>query len=48
MLRENPCIDVMAQIKASVLNACGRQDGAGVELTSRAVGNPYANVVQRE
>ena len=39
-LREKLGIDVMAQLKASVLKAQGRQDGAGMELTARSVGEP--------
>ena len=35
-------IDVMAQLKASMLKACGRKDGAGEELTGRAVSEPNA------
>ena len=35
-LREKLGVDVMAQLKASVLKAQGRQDGAGTELTARA------------
>ena len=37
-LRENLGIDVMAQRKACVLKAQGRQDGAWMELTVRSVG----------
>ena len=37
-LGEKLGIDVMAQLKASIQKACGRQDGAWVELTARAVG----------
>ena len=37
-LRENLGIDVMAQLKVSVLKAQGRQDGAGMELPARPVG----------
>ena len=33
-LKEKLGIDVMAQLKASVLNAQGRQDGAEIELTA--------------
>ena len=33
-------MDVMPQLKASVLKARGREDGAGVELTDRSVGKP--------
>ena len=44
-LRKKLGIDVMAQLKTSVLKACGRQDGAGMELTARAVGEPNAGAV---
>ena len=37
-LREKLGIDVMSQLKASVLKAHGRQDGAGMELAARSVG----------
>ena len=37
-LREKLGIDVMAQLKASVLKAQGRQDGVGIELTAHSVG----------
>ena len=37
-LREPIGLDVMAQLKASVLKARERQDGAGVGLTHRFVG----------
>ena len=37
-LREKLGIDVMAQLKASVLKAQERQDGAGMELTACSVG----------
>ena len=37
MLREKLGIDVMAQLKASVLKARGRQDGAWMELSARSV-----------
>ena len=40
-------IDVMAQLKESILKARARQDGAGVELTARAVGEPNAGAVLR-
>ena len=39
-LREKLGIDVMAQLKASVLKAQGHQDGAGMDLTARSVGEP--------
>ena len=47
MLREKHGIDVMAQLKASVLKVYGRQDDAGMELTACAVGEPNAGVVLR-
>ena len=37
----------MEQLKASVLKACGCHDGAGMELTARAVGEPNAGAVLR-
>ena len=46
-LREKLGIDVMAQAHVSVLKAYGRQDGAGLELTARAVGEPTAGAVVR-
>ena len=46
-LREKLGIDVMAQLKASVLKAQGRQDGAGMELTARFVGEPNDSAVLR-
>ena len=45
--REHFGIDVMVQLKASVLNACGRHDSAGVELTARAAGGSHADAVLR-
>ena len=39
-LREKLGIDVMAQLKASVLKAQGRQDGAWMELTARSMDEP--------
>ena len=39
-LKEKRCFDVMAQLKASVLKARGIQDGAGMDLTARSVGEP--------
>lgn len=45
MLKEGLGIDVMAQLKASVLKTCGRQEGAGVKLTAGAVGEPNAGAV---
>ena len=44
-LREKLGIDVMAQLKASVLMVHVRQDGPGMELTSLYVGEP--NVQRR-
>ena len=46
-LREKLGIDVMAQLKASVLKAQGRQDGAGMEHTARSVGEPNDGAVLR-
>ena len=46
-LRETLDIDVMAQLKASVLKAQGRQDGAGMELTVRSGGRPNNGAVLR-
>ena len=46
-LREKLGIDVMAQLKASVLFACDRQDGAVVELTACPSGEPNAGAVLR-
>ena len=46
-LREKFGVDVMAQLKTSVLKACGGQDGAEVELTARAVGEPNAGALLR-
>ena len=37
----------MAQLKASVLKAQRRQDGAGMELTARSVGKPNDGAVLR-
>ena len=37
----------MAQLKASVLKTQGRQDGAGMELTARSVGEPNDGAVLR-
>ena len=45
-LRGKVGIDAMAQLKSSVLKA-GRQDGAGVELTARSVGEPNNGAVLR-
>ena len=44
-LKENLGVDVMAQLKASVPKAQGRQDGAGIELTDRSVGEPSHGAV---
>ena len=38
-------IDAMAQRKASVLKVHGRQDGTGMELIIRVVGEPNAGAV---
>ena len=52
-LREKLGVDVMAhlktsaQLKASVLKAQGHQDGAGMELTARFVGEPNDGFVLR-
>ena len=46
-LREKLGIDVMAQLKPSVLKAQGRQDGAEIELTARPVGEPNDGAVLR-
>ena len=40
-------IDVMAQLKASVLKAHGREDGAEMETTAGPVGEPNAGAVLR-
>ena len=40
-------IDVMAQLKTSVLMAQARQDGAGMELTARSVSEPNDGAVLR-
>ena len=45
--REKLGIDVMAQLKDFVLKAQGRQDGDGVELTARSVGEPNDGAVLR-
>ena len=45
--RERLGMDVMAQLKASVLKAQGRRDGAGMELTARSVGEPNDGAVLR-
>ena len=45
-LREKP-IDVMAQLKASVLKAQGRQDGAGMELRPCSAGELNDGAVLR-
>ena len=46
-LREKLGIDVMAQLKASVLKAQGRRGGAGMELTARSVGEPNDGAMLR-
>ena len=46
-LREKLGIDVMVQLKASVLKAQERQDGAGMELTARSVGELNDGAVLR-
>ena len=46
-MREKLGIDVMAQHKTYVLKAQGRQDGAGMELTARSVGEPNDGAVLR-
>ena len=46
-MRDKIGIDVMAQLNASVLRAQRRQDGAGMELTARAVGKPNDGAVLR-
>ena len=46
-LREKLGIGVMAQLKASVRKAQGRQDGGGMEPTTRSVGEPIDGSVLR-
>ena len=46
-LREKLGIDVMTQLKASVLNAHGREDGPAMEATAGAVDEPNAGAVLR-
>ena len=46
-LTENLGIDVKAQLKASVLKAQRRHDGAGMELTARSVGESNDGTVLR-
>ena len=46
-LREKLGIDVTAQLKASALKAHGREDGAEMETTAGAVGEPNAGAVLR-
>ena len=46
-LREKLGIDVMAQLKASVLKAQGRHDGSEMELTARSVGERNDGAVLR-
>ena len=47
MLREKLGINVMAQLKASVLKAHRCADDAGMEFTALAVGEPNAGAVLR-
>ena len=44
-LREKIGIDIMTQLKASVLNAHGREDGPETEATAGAVDEPNAGAV---
>ena len=46
-LREKLVVDVMAQLKAPVLKAQGRQDGAGMELSARFVSESNDGAVLR-
>ena len=46
-LREKLGVDVMAQLKDSVLKVQGRQNGAGMEPTARSVGEPNDGTVLR-
>ena len=46
-LREKLGIDLMAQLKVSVLKAHGREDGPEMETTAGAVGEPNAGAVLR-
>ena len=46
-LREKLGIDVMAQLKASVLKAHGREDGPEMEATAGAVTEPNTEAVLR-
>ena len=46
-LKEKLGIDAMAQLKAYLLEAHGRQDGAGIELKALAMGEPNAGAVPR-
>ena len=46
-LREKVAIDVMTQLKASVLKAHGREDGPEMEATAGAVDEPNAGAVLR-
>ena len=46
-LREKLGIDVMAQLKASLLKAHGREDGPDMENTAGAVDEPNAGAVLR-
>ena len=46
-LRKKLAIDIMPQLKASVLKAQGRQRGAGMKITARSVGEPNDGAVLR-
>ena len=46
-LKEKLGIDVRAELKASVLKAQGRQDGAGMDLTARSLGESDYGAVLR-
>ena len=46
-LREKLGIDVMAELKASLMEARGRQDAAGMELNALGVSEPNAGAVLR-
>ena len=46
-LREKLGIDVMAQLKASLLKAHGREDSPDIEITAGAVGEPNTGAVLR-
>ena len=47
ILRDKLGIDVMAQLKASVLKAHGREDGPEMEITAGAVGEPNGGALLR-